>query len=200
MMSERKRKRGRPRTTPVISYEAEMRMRNNIPRNIKKPKYLLDNEEESNHSRGSTPNRNLDDRGSHSSSKNLRGYNPEIEDKNSEFHYGSDFETEALTDTEAVDSDSPSLSLSDVAPLSDEEGVISDNGSCQGMPSTTASPVLSRPTTPEATWLQDRTFPALSLPPSADDLLVPLEYFLSSLGVYEVLRHFTSLLRLSPFR
>ena len=201
-MSERKRKRGRPRTTPVISYEAEMKMRNNITRTIKKPKYLLclDTEEESNQSRGSTPSRNFDDRGSHTSSKNSRGYNPDFDDKNSEFHYGSDFEVDGGSENDAIDSDAPSISGSGYL-LSDDEGVLSDHDSqdSREVPYST-SPIVSRSSTPEAVWLQDHKVDPLVLPPSADDLLMPVEFVLPALGIYEVVRHFRTLIRLSPFR
>lgn len=177
-MSDQRRKRGRPRTTPVISYEAEMKMRNNTPRNIKKPKYLLEGEGGGEGS--STP----------STGSFYKGYNADI-DKNCEFHYGSDFETEGDDESEA-------------SAMSDEEGVISetetpgwDTPVCAALSTNTT---LTRPITPDAVWLQDRTLPILHLPPSADDLLLPLEYFMPSLGVYEVLRHFSTLLRLSPFR
>ena len=40
----------------------------------------------------------------------------------------------------------------------------------------------------------------LVLPPSSDDLLIPNEYVMNALGVYEVLRHFGRIIRLSPFR
>lgn len=40
----------------------------------------------------------------------------------------------------------------------------------------------------------------LALPPSSDDLLIPNKHVMNALGVYEVLRHFGRILRLSPFR
>lgn len=48
--------------------------------------------------------------------------------------------------------------------------------------------------------MQDRDLPILQLPDSSDDLLVPHEYVLKTLSIYEVLRRFHSLVRLSPFR
>nr|CAH8859985.1 unnamed protein product [Trichobilharzia regenti] len=42
--------------------------------------------------------------------------------------------------------------------------------------------------------------PPLSLPPSGNDLVCPREYLLDALSIYEVLRRYGSLLRLSPFR
>ena len=40
----------------------------------------------------------------------------------------------------------------------------------------------------------------LNLPPSSDDLLLPPEHILRALSVYEVLRHFSRIIRLSKFR
>lgn len=201
-MSERKRKRGRPRKNPLpIGYEAEMRMRNNIPRNIKKPKYLLDAEEESNASRGSTPVRNFDEGSSHVVGKNSRGYNPEFDDKNSEFHYGSDFEIDKNSDNDAEASDNES-SYGMASILSDDEdGVLSDDDK-EGIDQSSLgfASAISSPIAPDIVWLQERLLPKLDLPPSADDLLVPLEYLMPSLSVYEVLRHFRTQIRLSPFR
>lgn len=39
----------------------------------------------------------------------------------------------------------------------------------------------------------------LTLPASSTDLMIPVEYLMNSLSIYEVLRHFRTILRLSPF-
>lgn len=54
-----------------------------------------------------------------------------------------------------------------------------------------------RPTTP--VFLQERDVPRLALPKSSDDLLLPADSLMPALGVYEVLRHFRNILRLTPF-
>ena len=41
--------------------------------------------------------------------------------------------------------------------------------------------------------------PALTLPTSSTDLLIPNEYIMQCLGIYEILRHFRIIARLSPF-
>ncbi|GFT51046.1 nucleosome-remodeling factor subunit BPTF [Trichonephila clavipes] len=48
-------------------------------------------------------------------------------------------------------------------------------------------------------FLQEREYPLLSLPKTSDDLLIPKENLMQALGVYEVLRHFRNILRLTPF-
>ncbi|XP_029635778.1 nucleosome-remodeling factor subunit BPTF isoform X3 [Octopus sinensis] len=54
-----------------------------------------------------------------------------------------------------------------------------------------------RPKTPDLD--ETREIPPLNLPAPATDLMLPIEYLMSALSVYEVLRHFRSILRLSPF-
>lgn len=54
-----------------------------------------------------------------------------------------------------------------------------------------------RPKTPEL--LDDKDIPQLDLPSSSSDLLIPTESLMMCLGVYEVIRHFRVILRLSPF-
>ncbi|XP_069982461.1 nucleosome-remodeling factor subunit NURF301 isoform X1 [Penaeus vannamei] len=207
-MSERKRKRGRPRSTPMLSYGAEMKMRNSVTRIIKKPRYLLDQEEDSNPSRSCSPSRYPEGGefrgvgGAHS--KNKRGYNPDIDDKDSEYLYGSDFEVEEISEKEEY-SDSRSVSDDDIdigeldedEGLSDGEASISSFSTNGGTPSKVPS---SRPQTPIPVWLQDRDYPPLELPESSDDLLLPQAYVLRAVSIYEVLRHFRTLVRLSPVR
>lgn len=45
-----------------------------------------------------------------------------------------------------------------------------------------------------------KTVTPLPLPPSSDDIILPPEYVLQGLAIYEVLRQFGRILRLSPFR
>ena len=59
----------------------------------------------------------------------------------------------------------------------------------------------TRSVTPEPVWIKDDIeIPPLELPKSSDDLMVPKQHVLKSLGVYEVLRRYRNLVRLSPFR
>ncbi|XP_071513894.1 nucleosome-remodeling factor subunit NURF301 [Panulirus ornatus] len=210
MMSERKRKRGRPRSTPVLSYGSEMKMRNSITRVIKKPRYLLDQEEESNHSRSCSPSRShesiSDDKSNsinNGKGKNKRGYNLDIDDKESEYLYGSDFELEEMSEKEESDFKSVSdedieLDDEDEVGLSDGEASVSSFSTTDGTPNKFS--LTSRPQTPVPVWLQDRQYPALDLPKSSDDLLLPHAYVLRAVGIYEVMRHFRTLVRLSPMR
>lgn len=59
----------------------------------------------------------------------------------------------------------------------------------------------TRSVTPEPIWIKDDIeIPPLELPKSSDDLMVPKQYVLRALGIYEVLRRYRNLVRLSPFR
>ncbi|GBM38532.1 Nucleosome-remodeling factor subunit BPTF [Araneus ventricosus] len=88
---------------------------------------------------------------------------------------------------------------SDVSfPESDELSVYSQS-SFSTISSTTPAKRkwCKRATTP--VFLQERDYPILTLPKSSDDLLLPREYLMQALSVYEVLRHFRNILRLTPF-
>ncbi|XP_005095843.3 nucleosome-remodeling factor subunit NURF301 [Aplysia californica] len=80
---------------------------------------------------------------------------------------------------------------------SDQES--SDNESLSTVSSSVSrrKVLLKRPKTPDIG--DDKDIPALELPSSATDLLLPAEHILQAIGIYEVLRHFRTILRLSPF-
>jgi nucleosome-remodeling factor subunit BPTF len=59
----------------------------------------------------------------------------------------------------------------------------------------------TRSVTPEPVWIKDDIeIPPLELPRSSDDLMVPKQYVLRAISIYEVLRRYRNLVRLSPFR
>ncbi|XP_049528914.1 LOW QUALITY PROTEIN: nucleosome-remodeling factor subunit BPTF-like [Dermacentor silvarum] len=49
-------------------------------------------------------------------------------------------------------------------------------------------------------FLQERELPALPLPKSSEDLILPTCHIMRALSIYETLRHFRNILRLTPFR
>lgn len=59
---------------------------------------------------------------------------------------------------------------------------------------------VAYPLEPEEPEVDESEIPPLALPPSSDDLLISSEYVMDAVGVYEVLRHYRTILRLSPFR
>ena len=122
-----------------------------------------------------------------------RGYNPSMVNyKDSEYHYGSDFSEDEEDDAESIKSEESSEEASEDE--QSEEWVESDV-------EFDVNVTESRPTTPIPFWLRtEEDIPALKLPASSEDLLIPNALLLSTCATYEVLRHYSLLLRLSPFR
>ncbi|XP_018403305.1 PREDICTED: nucleosome-remodeling factor subunit NURF301-like isoform X2 [Cyphomyrmex costatus] len=133
-----------------------------------------------------------------------RGYNPNVDYHDSEYHYGSDFGDESSEKSEPEEDPLPSdvdtsESIEEPDPSSDSDFSLSSYSTTSGTPRKTLL-AQQRPPSPEPLWLQNRELPPLVLPKSSDDLLVPKELVMPSLSIYEVLRHFRSLVRLSSFR
>lgn len=122
--------------------------------------------------------------------------------RDSEYHYGSDFGDES-SDKSDIDDD-PLLasepesteSIGEPNPSSDSDFSLSSvsNGPRKSLLSTQRAP------SPEPLWLQNRDLPGLELPKSSEDLLISRDSVMQALSVYEVLRHFRTLVRLSSFR
>jgi nucleosome-remodeling factor subunit BPTF len=139
-----------------------------------------------------------------------RGYNPNLVNyKDSEYHYGSDFEDNedvaglgadsGAETSDSEDSDLESRLSDDMKPESDVE----------------LEPVLLEETcgtvvAPLPFWLQEAAdsggesggvIPELHLPESSADLVIESRtLLLEAVSIYEVLRQFYSIIRLSPFR
>lgn len=112
----------------------------------------------------------------------------------SEYHYGSDFgddtdKSDAYDDSVHTGSDTDdSLVNESESDFSIHSFSASTGGVCQKEPS------------PDPVWLQDRVYSPLELPPSSEDLMVPSSMVLKCTSVYEIIRRFRHLVRLSPFR
>ncbi|CRK99537.1 CLUMA_CG012856, isoform A [Clunio marinus] len=207
MSGRGQKRRGRPPKTPAVDKKYNL---------LKKPKYLQNDSRLSTPSasrasspqdseesfikkksdllkkrRGRPPTKNK--RGGNSSYQNRRSYNSPTYNK-TDYHYGSDFgdSTEKSDDEMAMShSDSPeSFSIDSDSDFSLSS--YSNIGQSSNQP---------RSVTPEPVWIKDDIeIPPLELPKSSDDLIVPKQYVLRSLGIYEVLRRYRNLVRLSPFR
>lgn len=138
---------------------------------------------------------------SSSKSSGGRGYNPGLVNyKDSEYHYGSDFEDEDEDlDVDPVDSDhsDESSDLDEDGP-SDSDDLVESDVDLDILPD-------SRPTTPTPFWLrteddEEEAPPALELPKSSEDLLIGNDLILDVISIYEILRRFGQILRLTPFR
>ncbi|XP_030568428.1 nucleosome-remodeling factor subunit NURF301 isoform X3 [Drosophila novamexicana] len=208
------RKRGRPPKTP--NERSSGRFNYHM---LKKPKYLSEGKSQPSTpsaSRCISPQSDECSRGSHnnrsgrgSGVKRGRGRKSNVHANasannysgrkgfESEYHYGSDFgdSDEEKTDNEddllLTPSDDESL---DAANESESEfSVCSFTQNGLGR--------LSRPPSPEPIWLQEgREYAALELPDSSEDLFIDNAHVLRALSIYEVLRRFRHLVRLSPFR
>ncbi|XP_017781455.1 PREDICTED: nucleosome-remodeling factor subunit NURF301 isoform X2 [Nicrophorus vespilloides] len=142
-------------------------------------------------------------RGSHVQAYKRRGYNPSAaEYHDSEYHYGSDFGDESSEKSDLDDDLPPSDcesedSIDPRAPSSDSDFSLSSYSTVSGTP---RKPIPPRPPSPEPLWLQNKPLPQLELPKSSEDLLITNDNIMTVLSIYEVLRHFRNLVRLSPFR
>lgn len=110
-----------------------------------------------------------------------------------------EFENDRTSDFTDIDSHNADGNGSDVTFDTDEEEDLSENESLSTVSSSISKKrlLLKRPKTPEIQ--DDKDIPPLDLPSSATDLLLPAEHVLQAIGIYEVLRHFRIILRLSPF-
>ncbi|KAH8303808.1 hypothetical protein KR018_008184 [Drosophila ironensis] len=220
------RKRGRPPKTP----QNERTGGRFDYKLLKKPKYLSEGKSQPSTpsaSRGISPQSDEGSRSSHNNhhsrtatgtgtgssargsaaSKRGRGRKSNVQANTSaysgrkgyesEYHYGSDFgdSDEEKSDNEddllLTPSDDESV---DAANESESEfSVCSFNQNGVGRP--------SRPPSPEPVWLQEgREYAALELPDSSEDLSLANTHILRALSIYEVLRRFRHLVRMSPFR
>lgn len=151
--------------------------------------------------RGRKPYKNK--KGGLSGAYSRRGYNPHAADYHeSEYHYGSDFGDEYSDRSEPDDdrgSESSDGSVADGA-ASDSEFSVSSYSTISGTPRKINNN-FNGPPSPDPLWLQQgRHIPPLVLPHPSDDLILPQNLVLQVVSVYEVLRHFRHLVRLSPFR
>lgn len=117
-----------------------------------------------------------------------------------DYHYGSDFEdsTDHDDDLGLTESETEPERDDPLDDMSDSEISLSGFSTASGTNKKLS--FISR-MSPEPLWLQtEKEVQPLELPRSSDDLLIPREHIMQTLSIYEVLRHFKSLIRLSPFR
>ncbi|KAF7271636.1 hypothetical protein GWI33_015487 [Rhynchophorus ferrugineus] len=215
------KKRGRPPKVQVS--ERTKKFQYHL---LKKPKYLLNFQKKESDSQSSTPSASRasspqDDSHRRSSTRirgkdghragrksgyagsayQRRGYNSGYQDYHeSEYHYGSDFGDESSDKSEMEDEIVSESEIDSVGGnSSDSDFSLSSFSTMSGTPRKQNIP-LNRAPTPEPLWLQNREIPPLTLPKSSDDLLVPKGEIMEVVSIYEVLRHFRNLVRLSPFR
>lgn len=121
-----------------------------------------------------------------------------------EYHYGSDFESdqnESEPEEEDIESEEQDESEADSTSLTGEN----DNAESDSDYSVSSSRVTSSrlPSPPVPIWLDAEKvpdIPPLELPNSSDDLLLSKEHVVKAVEIYEPLRRFHQLVRISPFR
>lgn len=214
------KRRGRPPKSTVM--ERPKKFQYNL---LKKPKYLQKKQgDEANSTRMTTSRTNspmeLDNRRTtrsrknkntkdkhtkkegYASSYNRRGYDNKAVYLDSEYHYGSDFGDESSDKSDFDDtfqSDAESSEQMELDRSSDSDFSISSFSTTSGTPKKSVTNSQRAPS-PEPLWLQNQDLPLLQLPKSSDDLLISAKLLMPCLSIYEVLRRFHSLLRLSPFK
>lgn len=118
----------------------------------------------------------------------------------SEYHYGSDFGDSTDNDQDEdqlLMSPSDSESIDPVENDSDSDFSLSSYSNNSNANNAARRP---RQPSPEPVWLRQVDIPPLDLPPTSDDLPIPHGMVLRVTSLYEVLRRFRNLVRLSPFR
>ncbi|XP_037046022.1 nucleosome-remodeling factor subunit NURF301 isoform X4 [Bradysia coprophila] len=210
------KRRGRPPKTPSMDRKSKFEYHL-----VKKPKYLMNRGSDSqlstpNRSRASSPQdsdvsrpsisrpstsrlagrrsntRGASKRGKPSASRNSSYSKKDFE---SEYLYGSDF---GDSSDEHDPDDDMLMSPSETESLTgdhDSESDFSISSFSNG--SGTTKP---RQPSPEPLWLQQKDIVPLELPESSDDLLIPKAQALKATSIYEIMRRFKYLVRLSPFR
>ncbi|SPP86933.1 nucleosome-remodeling factor subunit NURF301 isoform X1 [Drosophila guanche] len=209
------RKRGRP---PKTSNERTSSGRFSYQL-LKKPKYLSEGKSQASTpsaSRGISPQSDECSRSSHnnnsrgnrgSTAKRGRGRKSNVQPNTShysgrkgyesEYHYGSDFGDS--DDDKSDNEDDILLTPSDDESLDAGNESESEFSVCSFTQNGVGRP--PRPPSPDPIWLQEgREYAPLDLPDSSEDLSIANAHVLRALSIYEVLRRFRHLVRLSPFR
>ncbi|ODM94816.1 hypothetical protein Ocin01_11866 [Orchesella cincta] len=121
-----------------------------------------------------------------------------------EYHYGSDFESDQ-NETDPDDEEIESEPESDGDSVSIGGGRVDDNAESDSDFSVSSSRVTSSsrlPSPPVPIWLDTEKVPEqpLELPNSSEDLLLSREHVVKAVEIYEPLRRFNQLVRLTPIR
>ncbi|XP_052861853.1 nucleosome-remodeling factor subunit NURF301 [Anopheles cruzii] len=135
-------------------------------------------------------------RGGHNNSSSNRKAYTSYHD--SEYHYGSDFGDES-DKSDPYDDSMRSASDSEESLGQASESDFSIHSFGVGTGGGNGMNCLKEPS-PDPIWLQEREVPPLELPESSKDLLVPNDIVLRCTSIYEIIRRFRHLVRLSPFR
>lgn len=194
MSTRGRRTRGRPPRTPLSANRARPSI--NF---LRKPKALQNKDESNNSSRCSTPvsipgtpNKKNNRIGARESSLKSRNFISRIayDDIDETSRDSLDIEEGGLDDLDQEpDASDDSYEESDSDYSDDSISTVSSVGRRQFF--------IRRPITPDID--DEADIPPLILPSGSNDLTIPNDYIMQCLSVYEVLRHYRIILRLSPF-
>ena len=196
MSTRGRRTRGRPPKTPLSSQRPKTSI--NF---LRKPKALQNKDESNNSSRCSTPvsipgtpTRKYIRGGTRESAHRGRSFISRIvcgDEMDEASRSSMDIDDSVIDDVELMQNNSEDSSDESDSDYSDDSlsTISSSIGRRQFL--------VRRPVSPEID--DDSELPPLLLPPSSNDLTIPNDYLMQCLSVYEVLRHYRIILRLSPF-
>jgi len=172
---------------------------------LKRPRYLYPGS-----GVGTNNNNELDETSNASNSTNASKYKTRSSGRNKKKKWddsdGSDgyddgFDGSGLqspNDSDQYDSDDFTQEESEIDELEEEEDDESESGSQSGSPK--KRPPFRAPRVKSPVFFEDVEIEELVLPETSDDILISKEYLMQAICVYEVLRHFRNILRLTPFR
>ncbi|XP_035706567.1 nucleosome-remodeling factor subunit NURF301 isoform X3 [Folsomia candida] len=136
--------------------------------------------------------------GGASSNKKKRGaYNSQ------DYHYGSDFSDQNDSELDEAGSGSESTSElgNDEADSDSDYSIKFSKGTSSSDTAVATTPPSRVPSPPVPLWMEaDAVIEELDLPKSSDDLLLARDLVMKAVAIYEPLRRFHQLVRLSPFR
>lgn len=196
MSSRGRRGRGRPPKSAVLSHRPSL---------LKKPRYLYAGSSAQSSRLGlqfrqyenSTPQPQLKQRLREKSQK-VRSFIQNVlggDDEDNDLEPPSSDESDYRRGEDEEEEDNDSVASYE----SDDVSVYSQSSYSTISSSTPAKRKWTRrPHSP--VFLQERELPPLSLPKSSEDLILPTCHIMRALSIYETLRHFRNILRLTPFR
>ncbi|XP_028674723.1 nucleosome-remodeling factor subunit BPTF isoform X3 [Erpetoichthys calabaricus] len=120
----------------------------------------------------------------------------------SEEEYPAEEELPSEDDDEEAPMDEESDYLEELEEEDDDDASYCTESSFRSQSTYSSTPGRRRPRhhRPRSPIFEEKEIPPLELPKSSEDLMVPSEQLLNVSAIYEVLRNFGTVLRLSPFR
>ncbi|XP_053308876.1 nucleosome-remodeling factor subunit BPTF isoform X2 [Spea bombifrons] len=124
------------------------------------------------------------------------------DDHESEEDSGEDVAPEGHSDTDHDDEDMEDSDYREEEEEDDDDGSYCTESSFRSHSTYSSTPGRRKPRVhrPRSPIFEEKDIPPLDFPKSSEDLMLPNEHLLNVVAIYEVLRNFGAVLRLSPFR